>query len=536
MRKGYLLRVLALSLSILMVLMTTTACKKEKKDSTAKTESEVGSASTDTVISDNSSFSDFTASNDVDSNIGINNSDISNPDVSSGSEGASIVNRTEVEGVEGSFKDVTLKESVRDLKGKKIVFGTQYPQNYSATGGSDAQRCYEALKQIEKDYNCTIEVVQFDGTKDGIKEIVTAKASGKVAYNVIELLANTANATMKTSGLAADLRDVSTVGVETNPWNPAFTLLSSYKSKVLGVGVRYDRLEQNILFFNKALASKYELGDFYEMVRTGKWTTENFINICQTFYEKSGGSMYAVEAMYPQAYLTLMYSNWTSPLVISSQNGVSKYAFNGTDSKVLDVMATCQNAVKKGLFNPQYEKSSLSNGMYNQSYSDYQRALNQFINGNSLFFIGSNGDVVLPRISTNSVDDYGLVPLPMGSSANNYSTVITNGLYFSLLDGNPDIENDGAILTAIANRTNIKVADIEDHNKTLVRDSKSVVMLTQNYKFKQILNVEMSVGDIASIFYGAAVPSVLGQQSTPKQAMESISNKMNTEINRVYGQ
>ena len=535
MYKNYYLRTVSLVLSILMVMLMTTACKKDKggNESVAGNGATINSNGTADTSGDGFNF---THNNDVDNNIGINNSDIDNPNVNSNSAGASIVNRTEVEGVAGSFKDVTLKESVRDLKGKKIIFGAHYPQNYSATGNSDAQRCYAALKAIEKDYNCKIEVVQFDGTANGAKEIATAKASGKVLYNVIELLANTSNQILKTSGLAADLRKVSTVGVESNPWNPAFTLLSSYKSKVLGVGVRYDRFELNILFFNKNLASKYQLGDFYEMVRTGKWTTENFISICEKFREKSGGNMYAVESMYPQTYLTLMYTNWTSPLAIANQNGKNSYIFNGTDSKILDVMSICQDAVKKGLFNPQYEPSTVSNGIYKQAYSDYKRASNAFINGKSLFFIGSNGDAVLPHIYTNSVDDYGIIPLPMGSSANNYSTVITNGLYYSLLDGNPDIENDGAILTAIANRTNIKVADIQAHNKTLVRDSQSHVMLTQNYKFKQILNIEMSVGDISGIFYGAAVPSILAQQSTPKQAMESISNKMKTEINRVYGQ
>lgn len=457
----------------------------------------------------------------------------SSENVQSGSEGTSLVDRDGVEGVNGSFKDVKLKETKMNLKGRELIFAVSKADLYSATGDSDAQRSYQILKDIEKDYNCKIKVEEIKGKAEGAKEIATAKASGKVRYNIMHLYADTANQILKSTGYGADLRNVKSVGFGTNEWNDAFTLVSSYKSEVMGVNVRYDNLEQNIVYFNKALADEYNLGNFYQMVNEGKWTTENFIKICEEFRNKTAGKMYAAEAMYPQHFMLLTYSNWTSALTVDKNT--SSYIFNGTSSEVLDTLSIVQDAVKNGLFNPNYTKTAItSDGIYSQSYADYTSASTNFMNGKSLFFIGSNGPDVLPRIYKNSVDDYGLLPLPMGKDAENYSTVITNARFFSLLDGNPYIEEDGAVLTAIANRINIPVSEIEANNKTLCRDSQSVKMLTQNYKFKQLLNIELSPGSIAGIYYGAAVPAVLGQEKTPKQAMESISNKITTEINNIY--
>ena len=532
--KKLFLRGFALTLAVLMA-FSLTACRKGEEVISVTSEWYEAGASKDATASatDGESKSEFESGASVDTDIGINNSNAS-ANVDANKAGASVVARNEVEGVDGSFKDVTLKETKMDLKGRKVVFALNTPEKvFSATGDSDAQRCYAALKAIEKDYNCTIELVQHKSGEEGAKEIATAKASGKVLYNVMLLQANAANSLLKTTGYGADLRNVKTIGFNNNDWNAVFTLSSSYKMKVMGVGVRYDWIEQNIMFFNKSLANKYNLGNFYDMVNSGKWTVNNFISICETYKNRSGSKNYAVESMFPQTFLITAYANWTSPLAISAKT--SSYIFNGTSSQVLDALTTVQNAVKKGLFNPNYTKTAIdSNGLYKQVYKDYETARDNFVNGKALFFIGSNGIDVLPYIYKNAIDDYGLLPIPRGDSSTNYSTVITNTKYFSLLDGSPTIEEDGAILTAIANRTNIATKDIEANNKIRCRDSQSVKMLTQNYKFKQILNVELSPGDIAAIYHGAAVPAVLGQEKSPKQAMESIESKITTEINKIY--
>ncbi len=521
------LRLLAFFICICMIVLTTTACKKDKDGN----ESEVGGGYSSKVEEDGPTFS-FDRDASVDTNIGINNSNISEPSVDKDAEGASIVNRTEIEGVDGTFYDVELKETKMDLKGREIIFGAHYKKNYEATGSADAQRCYKALKKIEEDYNCKIKLVQFIGTTEGAKQITTDKASGKLTYNVIDLLSATMDQIWKKTGLGADLRNVKTVGVETNPWNPTVTLMSSYKSGVYGVAVRYDRIEQSIVYFNKALAEQYQLGDFYELVRKGEWTTDKLKEICQQFKEKSGGSKWAFQAMFPQHYFNFIYANWSSPVAIVEENGASRYVFNGNSSNVLDMLSYVQDCVTKGLFNPAYTKSTIKDGKYTLNYQDYLDALANFNDGNTLFFLGTNGDATLPKIYSDAIDDYGILPMPMGPNAANYSTFISGMQALAIIEGDPYIEEDGAILTAIANRTNVKVKEIEKRNKSLVRDSQSLTMLTQSYKFKQILEAK----GLGSGYAAVGIPCMLDLQSSPKQAMESIANSCTASINEYYKQ
>lgn len=463
--------------------------------------------------------------------ISINNSKIQAPPVVSSAPAASIIKRTQIEGVDGSFVDAKLNETVKNHGGKTYKFMTCWPGEYQGgkNATQDAQRCADAIKSIENDYNCKIKIVAMPG--DALKGITSARTAGTVYADIFDYLAN--GLPIFTCGNGADLMEVKSVDVKANRWNPLETLVSSYKSQVFGVAVRYDWSEQDILFFNKRLAQKYNLGNFYDMVNKGQWTDNIFLQVSQRFKKVAPSNIFACEAMYPTHLLNLVYTNWSSPFGITE----NKYIFNGTDSSVLDILSYLQTYIKSGLFDTYYNKSDLkTDGTFQCDISDYSHASTAFQNGNSLFFFGSNGDAVLPYLVKSSKDDYGLLPLPKGPAADSYSTVISNVRFLSLFN-DPDVENSGSLLTAIANRTNIKTADIISHNTTLVRDQQSIETLTNNYKYKQILNVELSsAGNLPYIYYGAAIPSVFKQQATPKQAMESIAKKAQTEIDKAFGQ
>lgn len=443
-----------------------------------------------------------------------------------------IIKKTTIEGVNGSFYDANLKESPRNLKGKTFTLMTLWTDNYKdwKHATKDAQRCAQAIKTIDSDYNCNLVVKTYPTGND--KVITEARAAGRVPANIFETYGS--GLSVFSSGNGADLTTVNTVDVKNNPWDPVETLVSSYKSKVFGVNVRYDTKEQDLLFFNKKLASTYNLGNFYNMVNDDKWTDNRFLQVCQTF-KKCCGSKYIVSsAMAPSHLLNLVYANWTSPFGIIS----NKYIFNGTDSSVLSILSYLQNFVKQGLFDTFTDKSDWqANGIWTASGMDYTHALSEFISGKSLFFFGSNANTMLPSISSCAKDDYGLLPLPKGPSADDYTTVITNCRYFSLFSGDPDLEDSGALLTALANRTNIKTADIVANNATLTRDKESVDTLTQNYLHKQIIDIELNnSGNLPGIYYNAALTCVLKGQSTPKQAMDSISKTAQAAINTAYGQ
>lgn len=462
--------------------------------------------------------------------IGINNKNIKGASIPSSAPGASIVKRTTIEGVDGSFYDAKIAEASRNLGGKTYTFATFWPENWKKgkNATQDAIRCASQLDAVQKDYNCKINIKALNANTY-LKDVTTARTCGKVYADIIEMADEMSD--MYTSGDCADLLGVKSVNVNGNPWNKAYILLTSYKNKDYGIGLRYDNISHRIMLFNKKMASKYNLGDFYGMAAKGQWTDDIFLQVSQQFKKVNNDkSVFNCVGLHPQEILDLVYTNWTSPFGITN----TKYIFNGLDSSVLNILGYAQNFVKSGLYDTNFTKTDFSSdGKFSACWSDVSYAINRFNTSKALFLI--TDDTALSYFISGSKDPYGILPLPKGPAADDYTALIGDIRYFSLFEGNPEIENAGALLTAIANRTNVKTADVVNHNAAFVRDQESVTTLTNNYKYKQIIMGCVS-SDFSEIYNGAAIKCVFKQETTPMQAMQSISKSAQTAIDKTYGQ
>lgn len=462
--------------------------------------------------------------------ISLNNKRIVAPAIPKNAVGNSVVKITQIEGVDGTFSDPVINENVTDMGKKQFILGTFWPEEWNGKGTtSDNKRTAAALNQIEKDYNCTIKIQQMPA--DYLTKVTSAKSSGKPFADIYEC--QTEMNDIFRNGNLQDLLTVKSVNAYKSQWNPVYTLCSSFKGGDYGVGLRYDHVEHNIMLFNTDLVKKYNLGDLYSFANSGKWTDDLFLQVSAAFKKvNQDKKIYTCEGLYPQEILALVYTNWTSPFGVTS----SKYIFNGQDSSVLDILSFLQNYAKQGLYNTATPSADWQkDGSYKWvPGSDAASSMTDFQAGKTLFYIGS--DTLLPGFATSKAH-YGVLPLPKGPSADAYSTVIRNVKYFGLNVGDPDLENAGKMLVALVNRTNIKTSDVVNYNKTLVQDTPSVTQLTENYKYKQILNIELNASTLLpQIYYGAALNCILKQSATPKQAMDSIATKAQTEINSVFGQ
>lgn len=469
--------------------------------------------------------------NQKETKISLNNKHIVAPSIPKGAAGNSVVKITQIEGVDGSFYDPVINEKVSDMGKKTFILGTFWPEEWNGKGTTaDNKRTTQALQQIEKDYNCTVKVQAMPGNY--LAKVTSAKSSGTVYADIYEC--QTEMNDLFRSGDFQDLLSVKSVNAFKSQWNPVYTLCSSFKGADYGVGLRYDHVEHNIMLFNTDLVKKYNLGDLYGYANSGKWTDDLFLQVSQAFKkENADKTIYTCDGLYPQEILALVYTNWTSPFGVTS----SRYIFNGQDSTVLDILTFLQNYVKQGLYNSSTPKNDWQrDGTYKWvAGGDAASSQASFKTGKTLFYVGS--DTLLPDFSQSSKAHYGILPLPKGPAADTYSTVIRNVKYFSLSAQDPNLENAGTILVALANRTNIKTSDVVQYNSSLVQDPRSTAQLTENYKYKQILNIELNASTLLpQIYYGAALNCILKQNATPKQAMDSIAAKAQTEINTVFGQ
>lgn len=234
---------------------------------------------------DNSDVSGLT-SGDATSEVTANNSKPSAGNTSSKSQAtASIPDKTSdsaqmvdpgfLDGVD-PFKDPVFKENVTNLKGKTIKIGTFWPNNYKSSNSDPvAQANVKAIAAIQKEYNCTIKMVYMDANSF-LSDVATTTASGKVYADIYEIQGEMGD--LYKNGYFADLSKVSSVGLKTNGWSPASIANATYKNTCYGVGLE-KYIGYSVVYFNKALASKYKVGDLYSLVDKGQWTWSKFRSV-----------------------------------------------------------------------------------------------------------------------------------------------------------------------------------------------------------------------------------------------------------------
>lgn len=418
-------------------------------------------------------------------------------------------------------KDPVLNESVRDLKGRTIKFATFW-QDWDGTNrgvetNQQQELNAEALKSIEKDYNCKIELVLMS-SKTYLSDIAAARSAGIVYANVLQLQKEMDP--LYYSNSVANLAAVQSVGLKTNEWNPAMTAMTTYKGKVYGVGVNQNRLMYDVIFFNKTLASRYNLGDFYEMVNNGEWTHDKFLSINEQVKKASNSRVIPTVGCYTCSLKDLIYSNKTMPIVVKD----GKTVFNGNTNDMLNMLNFIQQFPKNGY----YYNSAMN--MYDHAAETVTASQSAFQQGKCLFYITSAW--MATNFSRKMKDEYGLLPLPKGPNADGYVNVITNSRYMSLFDGDPNIEDSGAVLVALINRSNMKLADWEDSQLSVLCDEESLEMLKLIQKSAVVISGDQHMEDPTDgaannydmDYWTNALNDIIRGTKTPKQAMDEIAN------------
>ena len=396
-----------------------------------------------------------------------------------------------------------INEVKLDLKGRVITVASfvEFTDDYDAWFGGMQDYYAAQVTQIEKDYNCTIEWKKLNGSNYG--ETVMAFVSAGIVpadifYGWFPDLIN--------SGVFRDLRTVRNVNLAENEWNQGTFLNTTFNSKIYGLSA--GTMNAQVLFFNKTMAEKYNLGNLYDIVLERKWTFDKFVSVCQEVYNKSNKSIFGCGLYYPSDLQNFVYANDTAPIVMSKGSAV----FNGTDSKVLTALSLAQ---KTGVFNPKQDFKN-SNG----------RA--EFINGNVLFSVDHSSAQAM--LSTQMNDDFGIIPLPMGPDTKEYIHMIKQTSYnWSLFVDDPKIEESAAVMVALADRCRMPIDMYNEQQEGLLRDSESLDML------HYILGDQLKLVRISNVSsYSTAVEQILTGQQTPAQAMQAIQNPAKVEIDEMY--
>ena len=406
-------------------------------------------------------------------------------------------------------------ENIYDMGGKTITIADSYwlgDENASI----EMQNCAKILEEIAKDYNCKIEV--FAPNMSTIEQDITTNvAAGKVYANIINFQHEFSN--IYRSGNIADVSTIKSLGLETNNWLDAGTQFGKRGEKQYGIAFleqQCQTLNWNVIAYNKTLAEKYGIEDMYELVRNKKWTFDKLAEICQQVITESNGSVQGLINGY-NCLPFFTYAN-DAELIVKKDG---KYTFNGLDDKVLNALQWCQDFNKNGLLD--------TKDFVGDDYG--LKESNVFMSRKTLFHL-SDFWIVAEVFSSGMPDDYGILPLPMGPDATDYIGLATNCKTFCFIEGDPNIEDAGAILVAMANRTGLSDEKwVEQQIQNSLRDDESGEMLELMLK-----NTEITMPHSIANPSDAMHQCVYAMSLTPRQAMEQTQQSSQASIDEFYGQ
>ncbi|MDR1892146.1 MAG: extracellular solute-binding protein [Oscillospiraceae bacterium] len=404
------------------------------------------------------------------------------------------------------LEDHVINEKIKNLgnsfQGKGNTKGTVKVMSFYPAGGPGGTYFGEAvgtrfkrdILQIEKDYNIKIEWQLMPINGYGAN-IVLEKAAGRVPANIFYWW----SAELINNRIAADLRTVKSIDLAHNEWNAASILATTFNSNIYGVSASITT--GDFMYFNKKLAEQYNLGDIYAMVRNKQWTFDKFVQLSQEIYNKSNHSIYGCTLFSQKSVIqNFVYCNDTKPITVV--NGKAKY--NGLDPKV---EAAYTSLLKPGVFIPK-EVSDAAGG-------DQQ----VFTDRKALFSYAG--------VNMNMNDDYGLIPLPIGPNATDYVEIISSAYedMWYLYDEDPDIEDAGTVLVALANRIRVKSNEFDINKASKLRDDESLQMLhyLSNGSLKLMRQCTVPSYDIA-------IANIMNGTQTPAQALASIKNMADEEV------
>ena len=171
------------------------------------------------------------------------------------------------------------------------------------------------------------------------------------------------------------------------------------------------------MFFNKALATSYEMGDLYGLVLDGKWTFDKLMELVKDVYVDNGDDVRDENDFYGYAQssgTTINAYLWAfdNPICTKNADGKPEITLKSDkiDSIINDIYDMCYNT--KGVWCDTYASGGQS------------KATNLFFDRRAIFTVNQLSETLTEKLR-NFEDDYGILPLPKyDENQQDYQTMV----------------------------------------------------------------------------------------------------------------
>ena len=273
---------------------------------------------------------------------------------------------------------------------------------------------------VKNRFNMDIKIA-YTGTYQEVNEWISKTVlSGADEFDVMNNHSATAGS-LVVKNLFINWYDVPNIDFSKPWWSPCNSDELTYDGKaILALS---DLNSQTVagtycMFFNKALAQAYDLGNLYEVALDGKWTFDYFINLVKDIYQdtdgsgdRSDGDFYGfAQAQWYKCPIVSWQWAFDNPICKKDADGVPQLAIK-TD-KINEIV----NAIYDMCYNTQGVH-------FKNSLSGQPQGGTLFLNKQCVFVIGTLGNATSDDYR-DFEDDYGILPLPKwNEEQTNYYTM-----------------------------------------------------------------------------------------------------------------
>lgn len=331
-------------------------------------------------------------------------------------------------------------DAVIDMGGYTFTLSSPFIKNDPDLNSlTDAEQILEQKRhEVEKDYNCHIEVVGGYGSTSNMKALVQ---SGDRIADIVHVPAAALIPAIR-NGLLTDFDSIEGIDPTDARWVSGVTKVGTFESKVYGLNFMRPSEVRHCIIYNRDLLKKCGVtDDITQLVRDKQWTWDKFREICQKCTKDNDGDgqpdVYGFQSAVANAFFgyALIASN-NARVVSMDADGYATETLN--DKNTIDALQFYYDLLHTyNCMVPTWDATTTA-------YAD------TFTQGKYVFLHCESWllDQNIKKVAGDM--DYGMVPLPMGPNATDYASNADNMMMFCITKSNKDLDKTVPVFNALA--------------------------------------------------------------------------------------
>ena len=419
-------------------------------------------------------------------------------------------------------------DEVVDLKGYKFVMTSPFILNDPDL--STLMNCEIVLEEmrheIEKDYNCTIEIVNYSVALTTLRAKVQ---SGDKVGDIVDVTSREIIPVIR-AGLLTPLDEVPGIDVMSEYWDAGSRNVATYADHVWALNFMKPIEVRSCIAYNKDVLKKYGVTeDLVQMVKDGTWTWETWLPMLQK--------------------TTKVAADGTAEcwgLVSTRQDILAFNLISGNNGHVIE--ADERGYVKETLDSPNTMEALNFFFDLAQTYKVYNTKPNAdtastakaFVDG-KYAFLHCESWVLTQQIKDIAGDtQYGMVPVPMGPKGDKYTSNCDHMRYFCITKANKDLDKTVPVFNAFGRyiynyggedewwREDIEMDYFQEGDK----DSVEMYLLTLE---GACVDYGLTISSIATAFTDNIIArTILKKRSTIAATVNSLHGTFDSDIGTIF--